>query len=123
MRAGAADLPHPRPPPSPPRRPRPPPPAPPGWRGGTLGRAHVPPPSRPFAACRVSGMAPADILITSYAKAGDPSSGGHQMPAHYSRPDLNIYTTSSSVATQITHAAGVALAARLKGEQSVTVTY
>jgi len=84
---------------------------------------HVLPFYRSIAACLVFGMTPADILISHYARAGDPSSGGHQMPAHYSRRDLNIHTTGSSVATQITHAAGCALAARLKREGSVTVTY
>lgn len=84
---------------------------------------HVLPFYRSIATCLVFGMSPADILIAHYARQGDPSSGGHQMPAHYSRRELNIHTTSSSVATQITHAAGVAMAARLKREGSVTVTY
>ncbi len=102
-----------------------------GHEGAQVGTAyavrrvphHVLPFYRSIAACLVFGMSPEDILIAHYARAGDPSSGGHQMPAHYSRRELNIHTTSSSVATQITHAAGVALAARLKREGSVTITY
>src|SRR5581483_4888957 len=42
---------------------------------------------------------------------------------HYSSPRLNIASVSSPVATQIPQATGVALAAKLKGERTVAVTY
>ncbi|MBX6341340.1 MAG: thiamine pyrophosphate-dependent dehydrogenase E1 component subunit alpha, partial [Thermomicrobiaceae bacterium] len=55
-------------------------------------------------------------------KKGDPNSQGRQMPAHYGSRRLNIITTSSPVATQLLHATGVALAAKLKREDIVAVT-
>ncbi|HEY7063942.1 MAG TPA: thiamine pyrophosphate-dependent dehydrogenase E1 component subunit alpha [Chloroflexota bacterium] len=69
------------------------------------------------------GMTPRDILLDAFARADGPSSGGRQMPAHYSSPRLNIASVSSPVATQIPQATGVALAAKVKGERTVAVTY
>jgi 2-oxoisovalerate dehydrogenase E1 component alpha subunit len=43
------------------------------------------------------------------------------MPNHWAHNDLNIYSHSSPVATQIPHAAGVALASQLRGEDAVTL--
>jgi 2-oxoisovalerate dehydrogenase E1 component alpha subunit len=45
------------------------------------------------------------------------------MPAHYSRRDLNIVTTSSVIATQIPHAVGAAYAAKLRKTGQVAITY
>ena len=57
------------------------------------------------------GMTPRDIFLDAFARADGPSSGGRQMPAHYSSRRLNIASVSSPVATQLPHATGVALAA------------
>jgi 2-oxoisovalerate dehydrogenase E1 component alpha subunit len=70
----------------------------------------------------VLGMTPRDHLLSALGKAEDPNSGGRQMPAHYGCRRLNIVSTGSAVATQLLHAAGVALAARIRGEDSVVLT-
>jgi 2-oxoisovalerate dehydrogenase E1 component alpha subunit len=62
-----------------------------------------------------------EIFLNLFAKAGDPNSGGRQMPNHWAHPRWNIYSHSSPVATQIPHAAGIALASRIRGEDAVTL--
>src|SRR5919197_4158112 len=74
---------------------------------------------RDMAACLVAGMRPADVFLAVFGKRDDPSSGGRQMPAHWSSRRLGILTGSSPIATQIPHAAGVAYAIKLKGEDAV----
>ena len=69
------------------------------------------------------GMTPRDVFLDAFARADGPSSGGRQMPAHYSCPRLNVASVSSPVATQLPQATGVALAAKIKGERTVAVTY
>ncbi len=69
------------------------------------------------------GMTARDVFLDAFARAEGPSSGGRQMPAHYCSARLNIASVSSPVATQIPQATGVALAAKLKGERTVAVTY
>jgi 2-oxoisovalerate dehydrogenase E1 component alpha subunit len=78
---------------------------------------------RSLAAVLAYGMTPLDLMLGFYAKQNDPSTGGHQMPAHYSRRDLNIVTTSSVIATQIPHAVGAAYAAKLRRLDQVAITY
>jgi 2-oxoisovalerate dehydrogenase E1 component alpha subunit len=65
------------------------------------------------------GMTPEDLLLGEFGKATEPNSGGRQMPKHWSSPQLRIVTASSPVATQLPHAVGCALAARLQGEDAV----
>ncbi|NLG70215.1 MAG: thiamine pyrophosphate-dependent dehydrogenase E1 component subunit alpha [Firmicutes bacterium] len=66
------------------------------------------------------GMTPRELMLNVFSRAEDPNSGGRQMPAHFSLPRLRVLTGSSPVGTQIPHAAGAALASRLRGEDSVT---
>lgn len=68
------------------------------------------------------GMSMRDVLLGSFGKQGDPSSGGRQMPNHYCYKPANILSISSPVGTQLPQAAGVALAEKLKGGDRVTVT-
>jgi 2-oxoisovalerate dehydrogenase E1 component alpha subunit len=77
---------------------------------------------RSIAAVMTFGMSVREILLAQFARAVDPSSGGRQMPGHYGGARYNILTTSSPVATQVLHATGIALAAKLRGTDQVVVT-
>ncbi|HRX04861.1 MAG TPA: thiamine pyrophosphate-dependent dehydrogenase E1 component subunit alpha [Anaerolineae bacterium] len=67
------------------------------------------------------GMRPVDILMGTYGKAGDPGSGGRQMPNHYNFQPANIVSVSSPVTTQVPQCAGVAFAIKLRGEDMVAM--
>jgi 2-oxoisovalerate dehydrogenase E1 component alpha subunit len=69
---------------------------------------------RSIATCLTFGMTARDILTAQYAKAIDPSSGGRQMPGHYGNVANNLVSLSSPVATQMLHAVGIALAAKIR---------
>ena len=69
---------------------------------------------RSIATCLTFGMSPRDIMTAQYATASDPSSGGRQMPGHYGSHEHNLVSVSSPVATQILHAVGIALAAKIR---------
>ena len=77
---------------------------------------------RSIATCLTFGMTARDILLAQYAKASDPSSGGRQMPGHYGHYQHNLLSLSSPVATQILHAVGIALAAKIRGTGQVALT-
>ncbi|WP_428909037.1 thiamine pyrophosphate-dependent dehydrogenase E1 component subunit alpha [Niallia sp. Krafla_26] len=66
------------------------------------------------------GMTATELMLSNFAKAEDPNSGGRQMPGHFGQKKNRIVTGSSPVTTQVPHAAGIALAARMAGENSVT---
>jgi len=66
------------------------------------------------------GMTVKELMLSAFAKAEDTSSGGRQMPGHFSSRKLRIVTGSSPVTTQVPHAVGIALAAKMKGEQLVS---
>ncbi len=53
---------------------------------------------------------------------GDPSKG-RQMPVHYSFRALNFVSVSSPIGTQISQATGAAMAARMRGDDTVFMTY
>jgi 2-oxoisovalerate dehydrogenase E1 component alpha subunit len=78
---------------------------------------------RSIAACLAFGMTPRDIMLGQFAKASDPSSGGRQMPSHYGSAEHNILSSSSPVGTQILHAAGIALAAKVRATGQVAITF
>ena len=77
---------------------------------------------RSVAACITFGMGARDILSAQFARGNDISSGGRQMPGHYGAAVHNILSTSSPVATQLLHAVGIALAARIRGTDQVALT-
>ncbi|MDP9483909.1 MAG: thiamine pyrophosphate-dependent dehydrogenase E1 component subunit alpha [Chloroflexota bacterium] len=76
---------------------------------------------RSIAMCLTFGMTARDIMLAQYAKASDPSSGGRQMPGHYGDRRHNLLSVSSPVATQILHAVGIALAAKIRGTGQVAL--
>ncbi len=77
---------------------------------------------RSIATCLAFGMTAQDILMAQYAKATDPSSGGRQMPGHYGNAENNLVSLSSPVATQMLHAVGIALAAKIRRTGQVAMT-
>ena len=77
---------------------------------------------RSLAAVLAFGMTPHQLFLSALAKAADPISGGRQMPAHYGLTP-RILTSGSSVATQIPHATGAALASKIRGDGGVSIVY
>nr|WP_144919664.1 thiamine pyrophosphate-dependent dehydrogenase E1 component subunit alpha [Paenibacillus bovis] len=75
---------------------------------------------RDLAVVLAFGMTPKDIFLSAYAKAEDPNSGGRQMPSHYGQRKNRIVTGSSPVTTQVPHAVGIALAARMEKSDLVS---
>ncbi|WP_153732903.1 thiamine pyrophosphate-dependent dehydrogenase E1 component subunit alpha [Sporosarcina obsidiansis] len=66
------------------------------------------------------GMTPRELMLSAFAKAEDPNSGGRQMPGHFGQRKNRILTGSSPVTTQLPHAVGVALAAKMNKEDFIT---
>src|SRR5688572_9284679 len=77
---------------------------------------------RSIATCLTFGMRAEDILTAQYAKAIDLSSGGRQMPGHYGNVANNLVSLSSPVGTQMLHAVGIALAAKIRKTGQVAMT-
>ncbi|RKP57134.1 thiamine pyrophosphate-dependent dehydrogenase E1 component subunit alpha [Cohnella endophytica] len=67
------------------------------------------------------GMTVKDLMLSIFAKAEDPNSAGRQMPGHFGSKRLRIVTGSSPVTTQVPHATGFALAAKMRKEPSVAI--
>ncbi len=76
---------------------------------------------RSIATCLAFGMSARDIMTAQYATASDPSSGGRQMPGHYGYAEHHLVSVSSPVATQILHAVGIALAAKIRKTGQVAI--
>ncbi|MCX8063292.1 MAG: thiamine pyrophosphate-dependent dehydrogenase E1 component subunit alpha [Anaerolineales bacterium] len=68
------------------------------------------------------GYTPREFMLSLMGKKGDPCSGGRQMPSHWSLKRANVISHSSPVATQTSHAAGIGLAIKLRGEDKVVIT-
>ncbi|WP_210128469.1 MULTISPECIES: thiamine pyrophosphate-dependent dehydrogenase E1 component subunit alpha [unclassified Staphylococcus] len=68
------------------------------------------------------GMTPLDSMLAAFGKRDDISSGGKQMPSHFSKKDKGILSQGSPVATQILHAVGAALALKMDSKQNIAIT-
>lgn len=78
---------------------------------------------RSVPAAYARGMTAREIFLDYFGAAEGPSSGGKNLPGHWAKHALHLMSVSGSVATQIPHAVGSALAARLRGEDTVSVAY
>lgn len=66
------------------------------------------------------GMTVKDLMLSGFAKAEDPNSGGRQMPGHFGQKKNRIVTGSSPVTTQVPHAVGIALAGKMEKKDFVS---
>src|SRR5438874_7880485 len=78
---------------------------------------------RSVPAAYARGMSARDIFLDYFGRRDAPSSGGKNLAGHWAKRELSLLSISGSVATQIPHAVGSALAAKLRGEDSVSVAY
>jgi len=69
------------------------------------------------------GMTPEAVFLAVFAKKGDPTSGGRQLPSHWSDPDRRVFTQSSVIGTQWPQAVGVAHSLMNSGGDGVCVVY
>ena len=69
------------------------------------------------------GMSPRDIMAFALGRDADPNTRGRQIPGHYSSRALGILSSSSPVGTQIPHAVGAALTAKILGQNAIAIVY
>jgi 2-oxoisovalerate dehydrogenase E1 component alpha subunit len=69
------------------------------------------------------GVSPREILLGALGRAEDPHTGGRQLPMHLSDPERRIGSVSSAIAGHIPHAVGAAYAARVRGDDWVSVCW
>jgi len=67
---------------------------------------------RDRALCLALGLTGEAMMLQAVGAASDPSSGGRQMPSHWSSADLHIVSPSSATGTQLLPAVGTAQANR-----------
>jgi pyruvate dehydrogenase E1 component alpha subunit len=66
---------------------------------------------------------PIDKIIAEWFGNSGDTSKGRQMPVHYSFRQANFVSISSPIGTQLTHAAGAGMAARIRGDDTVFMTF
>jgi 2-oxoisovalerate dehydrogenase E1 component alpha subunit len=69
----------------------------------------------------VLGMTAREAMLNELAKRDDWNSYGRQMPAHWGSTARRVVTQSSVVATQLLHATGIALAAKMNKDPVVAM--
>jgi 2-oxoisovalerate dehydrogenase E1 component alpha subunit len=74
---------------------------------------------RNFAAALACGFTPEELMLSAFARAADPSSGGRQTPGNFGSRRRGIIIGSSTVGPQIPKAAGIGLALKWRGEGAI----
>jgi 2-oxoisovalerate dehydrogenase E1 component alpha subunit len=69
------------------------------------------------------GMPPSALFLNQLGRRDDPISGGRMRPAQWNSRKFNVVSASGLIATQTLHAAGIAFAAKLRGEAAVAITF
>ena len=69
------------------------------------------------------GVTPYEVFLGALARADDPHSGGRQLSMHFSSPTRRIGSVSSAVGAHLPHAVGSAYAARVRGEDTVSMCW
>jgi 2-oxoisovalerate dehydrogenase E1 component alpha subunit len=71
---------------------------------------------RNFAAALACGFTPEELMLSAFARAADPASGGRQTPGNFGSRRRGVVIGSSTVGTQLPKAAGIGLALKWQGE-------
>ena len=71
---------------------------------------------RNFAAALACGFSADELMLSAFARAADPSSGGRQTPGNFGSRRRGVIIGSSTVGPQIPKAAGIGLALKWRGE-------
>ncbi|HEX3629398.1 MAG TPA: thiamine pyrophosphate-dependent dehydrogenase E1 component subunit alpha [Candidatus Dormibacteraeota bacterium] len=74
---------------------------------------------RNFAAALACGFTPEELMLSAFARAADPSSGGRQTPGNFGSRRRGVIIGSSTVGPQIPKAAGIGLALKWKGDAAL----
>ena len=77
---------------------------------------------REFGAALLRGFPLQSYFDNMFGNANDPAKG-RQMPDHYTHAKTRLASVSSPIGTQIAQAVGLALAAKLRGDDVVALTY
>ena len=77
---------------------------------------------REFGAALLRGFPLQRYVDNMFGNANDPAKG-RQMPDHYTCVEARFGSISSPIGTQMTHSVGFAWAAKLRGEDLVTLSY
>ncbi len=81
-----------------------------------------------FPALREAGIAldrglPLEVMLAQIFGNANDRTHGRQMPCHYTFREGNFHAMSSVIGTQVPHAVGAAMAARIKGDDVVVAGY
>jgi len=85
------------------------------------GEDYLVPYYRDLAMNLVFGMTAREAMLNLLAKRDDPHGGGRQMPSHWGVAARRVVTGSSVVATQLVHAAGIGLGAKMCNDPIVVL--